>query len=291
MPAADRGRECQFQVFGRTLTALQWGAPGGVPVLALHGWMDNAASFYRLAPALLAASPVPLHILALDLAGHGGSDHRCAGQPANIWQDVVDIMAVAGQLGWSRLALLGHSRGAIVSFLCAGTFPERISHLALLDGLCPPPVAAADAPSILAASVLDCLNPALPLPRYHAQAHTLCLAFQRARRGLDTEAATLMATRNMGQSDAGFYWRTDPWLKTGSAVRFGREQILAFAAAVRAPLQLILASASGVPDYYQEVLEHLHHYRLDTLAGEHHFHLGDAVAPIAALLAQQLIQH
>jgi pimeloyl-ACP methyl ester carboxylesterase len=250
--------------------------------------MDNAASFYRLAPALLAASPVPLHILALDLAGHGGSDHRCAGQPSNIWQDVVDIFAVAEQLGWSRFALLGHSRGAIVSFLCAGTFPDRISQLALLDGLCPPPTAAAEAPAILATSVRDCLNPALMMaPRYQPQP-VLCQAFQRARRGLDTEAAAVMAARNMGQSEAGFYWRTDPWLKTGSAVRFGRAQTLAFAAAIRAPLQLILASASAVPDYYQEVLEQLHQYRSVTFDGEHHLHLGAAAEPIAALLAPLL---
>ena len=47
---------------------MEYGRPGDSPVLALHGWQDNCATFSRLAPMLK-----DLHIVAIDLPGHGKS--------------------------------------------------------------------------------------------------------------------------------------------------------------------------------------------------------------------------
>lgn len=57
------------------LAAHLFGPEDGLPVIALHGWLDNANSFARLAPRLEG-----LRIVALDLAGHGHSGHRPPGQ-------------------------------------------------------------------------------------------------------------------------------------------------------------------------------------------------------------------
>ena len=49
-------------------------APGqqGKPLLiALHGWLDNGASFLPLAPYL-----ADFHLVCVDLPGHGHSDHK-----------------------------------------------------------------------------------------------------------------------------------------------------------------------------------------------------------------------
>ena len=56
------------------LAAHLFGPQQGIPVIALHGWLDNANTFARLAPRLHG-----LRIVALDLAGHGYSDHRPVG--------------------------------------------------------------------------------------------------------------------------------------------------------------------------------------------------------------------
>jgi pimeloyl-ACP methyl ester carboxylesterase len=56
------------------LAAHLFGPEDGLPVIALHGWLDNANSFARLAPRLKG-----LRIIALDMAGHGHSGHRPAG--------------------------------------------------------------------------------------------------------------------------------------------------------------------------------------------------------------------
>ena len=57
-----------------TLRGLRWGSTGDAPILALHGWLDNAASFVRLAPLLADAD-----VVAIDLPGHGYSDHSPPG--------------------------------------------------------------------------------------------------------------------------------------------------------------------------------------------------------------------
>ncbi|MGH8605107.1 MAG: alpha/beta fold hydrolase, partial [Gammaproteobacteria bacterium] len=55
-------------------TAKRWGSDQGAPLIALHGWLDNAASFDPLASYL-----DEFDLVALDLAGHGLSDHRPKG--------------------------------------------------------------------------------------------------------------------------------------------------------------------------------------------------------------------
>ncbi|MEM8768285.1 MAG: alpha/beta hydrolase, partial [Pseudomonadota bacterium] len=85
-----QGDETVFEVFGRRITAKRWGDPAGEPTLALHGWLDNAATFDRLAPLL-----PELNLVALDFAGHGLSDHRPPGVHYHSFTDIQDVMAVA----------------------------------------------------------------------------------------------------------------------------------------------------------------------------------------------------
>ncbi len=44
--------EREFEVYGRKMAALSWGEEGQPPLLALHGWLDNAESFSPLAEQL-----------------------------------------------------------------------------------------------------------------------------------------------------------------------------------------------------------------------------------------------
>ncbi|MFO6378552.1 alpha/beta fold hydrolase, partial [Pseudomonas aeruginosa] len=79
------------------LAAHLFGPPDGKPVIALHGWLDNAMSFSRLAPKLAG-----LRIVALDFAGHGHSAHRAEGASYLLWDYALDVLMVAEQLGWER---------------------------------------------------------------------------------------------------------------------------------------------------------------------------------------------
>ncbi|MEZ5601350.1 MAG: alpha/beta fold hydrolase [Candidatus Competibacteraceae bacterium] len=96
--------ELELQTPYLRLAARAWGPLDGVPVLALHGWLDNAASFDALAPLL-----PNTRLVALDLTGHGRSEHRPAGVHYHFVDFIPDVVAAADALGWNRFALLGHS--------------------------------------------------------------------------------------------------------------------------------------------------------------------------------------
>ena len=72
-------------VAGLDLAVRRWGKEGDEPIIALHGWMDNAASYDRIAPSL-----VGYCVYALDFPGHGLSSHRPVGACYNIWDYVAD---------------------------------------------------------------------------------------------------------------------------------------------------------------------------------------------------------
>ncbi|MET0125137.1 MAG: alpha/beta hydrolase, partial [Pseudomonas caspiana] len=170
------------------LAAHLFGPEDGLPVIALHGWLDNANSFARLAPRLHG-----LRIVALDLAGHGHSSHRPTGAGYALADYVHDVLQVAEQLGWQQFSLLGHSLGAIISVFLAGALPERVSRLALIDGLIPPMGEADDAPGQLGKSLQAQLRLANKRkPVYPDQDQAICARMKGAV-AVTREAAELLA--------------------------------------------------------------------------------------------------
>ena len=74
--------ELTFQVGGLSISAKRWGNGAGRRVLALHGWLDNCASFDFLAQEL-----DEVDLVCIDCIGHGRSDFRPHLGAYNVWQD------------------------------------------------------------------------------------------------------------------------------------------------------------------------------------------------------------
>lgn len=257
-----------------------WGPPDGVPVLALHGWLDNAASFDALAPLL-----PQIRLAALDLPGHGLSEHRPPGAHYHFVDFVADAVAAADALGWEHFALLGHSLGGGLASFVAAILPERVTRVAMIEGLGPPTSHPADGPKHLRKSIeqMNGLSDKRPpvYPGLDAAIQARCEAG-----GLSWAAAATLVSRGVQAIDGGYGWRTDPRLRFVSPLYLSEEQILAYMDRITAPA-LLINGADGYlvkRAYMQERYARIANLSVQILPGGHHPHLEDP-EPCARLLA------
>jgi pimeloyl-ACP methyl ester carboxylesterase len=266
-----------------TLAVRAWGPPDGVPVLALHGWLDNAASFDRLASRL-----PEWRLVALDLPGHGQSDWRPPGVHYHFVDFVPDVLLAADALNWTRFTLLGHSLGAAIACFVAAIAPERVERLLLIEGLGPLAGEAAAAPPQLALSMQQWLALSGKTPPRYASVEEAARLRQQAG-DLSLAAATLLVERSLRQDEDGFRWRSDPKLIMKSPLYLTEEQIVAFLRAIQAPTLLIQGTTGYVVQrrHLAHRTEQVARLTVRTLTGGHHLHL-DEPEPVAAALREFL---
>ncbi len=107
---------------GRRLALRRW--PGrGTPLVLLHGLLDSAEGWDRLA----ASSSHPC--IAFDLPGFGGSDLPTRPR-VSAYAD--DVLAGLDRLGLDEVVLVGHSLGGAIATAMAERVPERVDALVLL---------------------------------------------------------------------------------------------------------------------------------------------------------------
>jgi pimeloyl-ACP methyl ester carboxylesterase len=271
-------RERRFDLPGLTLAAEIWGEPGARPIIAAHGWLDNAGSFDLLAPLLPGNE-----IVALDLAGHGKSGSRSADSAYNLWQDAGDVLDVANALGWQRFTLLGHSRGAGISMLFAGTFPERVDKLVLLEGGLPVTAEPAEAPAGLAQALLESRALREKGGRVFKDRETAIAERAGGFSKVTTAAAEILARRSLREVPGGYQWHADQRLKAQSELRLTAEQTRAFARRITAPALVLFAEKSPFADrpLYREFPSWFANVEVERIPGAHHFHLEGSEAAIA----------
>ncbi|MCB1690802.1 MAG: alpha/beta hydrolase [Halioglobus sp.] len=270
-----------WRVNNLQLSGLSWGCTGDKPLLALHGWLDNAASFAFLAPLLTG-----YHVVALDLTGHGQSDWRSPDASYQIWDDLPEILGVADALGWETFDLIGHSRGAIISTLLASAFPERVGRLVLLDAVVPAAVAESEFPRQMRKALQDKVLLQTRQNRVFPSIEEAVAS--REERGLPASAARALVERNLSECSGGVTWTTDPRLRGASAVKLSDAHLRAVLSALDMPTLLLLAQQSWTQS--QEMAEyagrHIPRLTVDTIEGGHHFHMEDSVMKVAQRVQQ-----
>lgn len=259
------------------LAARRWHAGAPTRVLALHGWLDNAATFDALAPLLS-----DCELVALDLPGHGRSGHRAAGAYYHFIDYGSDVIAAADALGWDRFTLLGHSLGGAIASVLAGAMPERIERLWLIEALGPMSTAPAKGPELLGQALRERETIREKALRVFASVAEAAAA-RVAANSLSPAAALALSARGTRAVDGGFVWSSDQRLTLTSAIRLTEDQILAYLGAIACPTLLVRAEPAPKwlpPAMMATRIAAVRDITERTLPGSHHLHLEDP-APVA----------
>jgi pimeloyl-ACP methyl ester carboxylesterase len=280
------------------LAGLRWNQGAPVRVLALHGWLDNAASFAPLAPFLPG-----IDLVAIDLPGHGGSAHRAPGHDYVFVDWIHDALDALDALGWERAVLLGHSMGGGIASLVAAAVPERVERLALIEALGPIGGRVEDAvprlrQAVVARRVADAAarGGGAKLARTMAS-REVAIDARLAASAMTREAAALIVERNLREvapadgRPGGVAWRSDPRLKLPGHVRSDEATVQAWLGAIECPV-LVLAADPAPPYFSPSIrdarLHALRDGRCVEVRGGHHLHMEQA-ADVAAVLRPFLV--
>ncbi len=254
----------------------------GVPLLALHGWLDNAASFLPMAPLLTGYD-----LVALDMPGHGRSFHYPDDAEYSLFSTILDLLAAADTLGWERFAVLGHSMGGAIASVLAAAAPERIERLFLIEALGPLSGSEDSTASRLRDAVaqrraLDSKRKRVfadPELAVQARMHTVVAA-------LDEASSRLLIERGIRAVEGGFEWSSDTRLTLPTAVRMSEAQVHDCLRSIACPVALLVAEPT--PPYFMPALRDTRvacvpEIRSVSLTGSHHLHMTQPDEVVAAL--------
>lgn len=241
-------------------------------IVALHGWLDNAASFEKCSQSM-----PDFHWFSLDCAGHGKSDHRADGSFYHLWDYVLDTVQLIERLN-SKVWLLGHSMGASVAMLVAAVVPDKIHGLIMLDNLGP----LISQPHQRVSQLQHAIHkmgverqPSRGYENQDAMTHARMNGFTK----LGHNAAQCLVQRgSFLDIDGRYRWRHDPKLTFPSPYRMDNDSVNAFIKGITCPSLILLAKQgiySSCIEQANKLIECFERAELDWSNGGHHFHLED----------------
>jgi pimeloyl-ACP methyl ester carboxylesterase len=271
-----------------------WGepAPGKVPLVMVHGWMDVAASYQFVVDAFARDH----YVIAPDWRGYGLTELP---HTDNYW--FPDYLADLDFLldhyaGGQPVDLVGHSMGGNVAMLYSGSRPERIRSLVNLEGFGMPASRPSQAPARYAKWIDE-------LKSYHRGELEL-----RSYDSVEGVASRLMKTnRRLSRDKAEWlaqYWASQgkdgQWRILGHAAHkivnaslFRVDEVLEIYRAIRAPVLAVEASDDSLGGWwkgkytlqeYHERLKAVSDMRLGRIEDAGHMLHHDQPAELASLI-------
>lgn len=261
-------REHHISVHGKKISVIEWGDEKAPPILCLHGWLDNAASFHYLAPYLKKR----YRLIAIELPGHGQSDHLSKDADYQFVAAISTIDAIIDVLNIHACDVIGHSMGGALGLIYAGVMPERFKRLALIDSF--------GAITQQSDNIAEQLNQALLARRKIASNKRFfdnidIAAKARAQVSeLDWKTLYPLIERGVCLTKGGYQWSSDARLKNTSWLRITESQHDSILKAVETPV-LLLEAEQGILNQFplehrKSLLKNLEHH---VMVGGHHFHM------------------
>ncbi|CAF4903213.1 unnamed protein product [Pieris macdunnoughi] len=242
-----------------------WGPRNKQPLIAIHGWQDNAGTWDNLIPQL----PGNTSVLAIDLPGHGLSSHYPSGMLYYVfWDGIVLLRRIVRHFRWEKISLIGHSLGGALSFMYAASYPDEVDRIICIDIASPavrPPDNMVLATGWSINKLLDyekLTEDKIPCYEYEEMIDIVVDAYKGS---VSRENCKVLMKRGMSPAPSnakkqGFYFKRDPRLKVSGLAMMSIETALEYASQIRCKVLNIRA----IPgqnwerlDYYTKIIDKL----------------------------------
>lgn len=115
---------------GIRLHVVQAGPHSGVPVILLHGFPEFWYGWRNQIPALVESG---CRVIIPDQRGYNLSDKPRGVKDYDVYTLVDDIIGLIDALGYEKVNLVGHDWGAVVAWILAIKYPERLHKLGIMN--------------------------------------------------------------------------------------------------------------------------------------------------------------
>ena len=274
---ADRFYESQ----GLRLHYVDWGNVSAPLLILVHGGLDHCRNWDAIAREL----QPHFHVMAPDLRGHGDSEWA-KGSSYSLTDNVYDLTRLMRFAGLQDAAIVGHSMGGMVALAYAGTYPEQVSRLGVLDG------------AFLSGSQPAPIHE--QMTRWISQLDRIAEHQESTFRNIE-EAAQRLSTRNKRLTPAlalhlashgvrkgadGLYrWKFDHYQRARAPYRLSSDEYVALWSRITCPTLLMWGDESFLPDPEAAgLLAHFTGAEMEKIAGSGHWLHHDRLDEILAAL-------
>lgn len=251
------------------LAGISMGSTTGNTIVAVHGWLDNAASFQPLADQL---GQYRWH--CLDMPGHGKSDPRPPGCIYHFTDYIGDLYRAMQSLEIESCDLVGHSLGAGICATFAAAFPEKVKRLVLIDGI--GPISGDDDDSLmqLKKSMAHLTQASIEGPRHYPSWDRL-IAKRLAAGKIQRHSVEILMGRGAERKGDGATVLSDRRLKQHSPIYMNQEKVLSILSGIEARSLLMLAKDGlvGKRKSTEQRIDAIKDLTVVEVEGAHHVHL------------------
>lgn len=233
-----------YESQGLQLHYADWGNEAAPPLILIHGGLDHCRNWDAVAKEL----QPHFRIVAPDLRGHGDSEWA-KGSSYSLSDNVHDLTRLMRVLNVQDAAIVGHSMGGMIALAYAGTYPDRVSRLAVLDGA----FLSGSQPAPIAERMSRWIDQLERISEHEPSAFkTIEEAAQRLsvrNRRLTPALALHLARHGVRQDADGLYrWKFDHYQRARAPYRLTPEDYAGLWSRITCPTLLMWGSESFLPD-------------------------------------------
>ena len=274
-----------YESQGLRLHYADWGNVAAPPLILIHGGLDHCRNWDAIARAL----QPHFHIVAPDLRGHGDSDWA-KGSSYSLADNLVDLSRLSAVAELKDAAIIGHSMGGMVAQAYAGTFPERVSRLAVLDGTFLTHANPTPIDEQISRWIKQLERIAQQEPSTFKTIEEAAQRLTGRNKRLTPEQALHLARHGVRQHADGLYrWKFDHFQRARAPYRLSPDDYIALWSRIDCPTLLMWGSESFLADPEAAgLLAHFRHAEMHKVSGAGHWLHHDRLEEVLATLRQFL---